>query len=78
MDEAKGRKLARHRVGEDKSNGIEMSKEEIDMRRKFIRTMLWKVSPWKDLKDEQLDNIRIFKSGTEWYVEDQDFYEYPF
>ena len=78
MDEAKAMKLARYRVGESKSNGIEMTAEEIDLRRQFIRTMLWKVKPWNELKDEQLDDVRIFKSGTDWYIEDQDYYEYPF
>jgi hypothetical protein len=55
-----------------------MTPEEITMRRKFIKTMFMRVSPWCNLKDEQLDSVRIFKNGSDWYVEDQDFYEYQF
>ena len=78
MDEEKARKLAMFRAGEDKRLGKKLTAEEITLRRQFIKTMLWKVKPWNELKDEQLDDVRIFKSGTDWYIEDQDYYEYPF
>lgn len=74
----KAKKLALYRVGKGKSMGKDMTSEEITMRRKFIKTMFMRVSPWCNLKDEQLDNVRIFKNGTDWYVEDQDYYEYQF
>lgn len=78
MDEEKAMKLARHRVGESQLKGKDMTDEEIAMRRQFIKTMFMRVEPWKDLKGEQIDNVRIYKVGTDWYVQDQDYYEYPF
>ena len=78
VDEVKGSKLARYRVGEEQSNGKDMTAEEISLRRQYIRTMLRRVTPWDNLTDEQLDNVRIFKAGKEWHIEDQDYYEYQF
>ena len=78
MDEEKAKKLARFRVGEDKRLGKEMSKEEIAMRRQFIKTMFMRVPPWSNLTDQQLDDVVIYKNGADWFVEDQDFYEYQF
>lgn len=78
MDEEKARKLARYRVGENQPMGKDMTEEEIAMRRQYIKTMFMKISPWKDLPSEQINNVRIYKVGGEWYVQDQDFYEYPF
>lgn len=78
MDEEKAMKLARHRVGESQLKGKDMTAEEIAMRRQFIKTMFSRVAPWKDLSSEQINNVRIYKVGGEWYVQDQDFYEYPF
>lgn len=77
-EEEKAKKLAIYRVGKGQSMGKNMTPEEITMRRKFIKTMFMRVSPWCNLKDEQLDSVRIFKNGSDWYVEDQDFYEYQF
>ena len=55
-----------------------MTAEEIAMRKQFIKTMFMRISPWKELKDEQINNVRIYKVSGEWYVQDQDYYEYPF
>lgn len=78
MDEERAMKLARYRVGEEQINGKDMTAEEIAMRRQFIKTMFSRVAPWKDLADEQINNVRIYKVGSDWYVQDQDYYEYPF
>lgn len=76
--EEKAKKLAQYRVGKDQPMGKDMTTEEIAMRRQFIKTMFMKIPPWKDLPSEQINNVRIYKVGGEWYVQDQDFYEYPF
>lgn len=78
MDEERAMKLARYRVGEEQINGKDMTAEEIAMRQQFIKTMFSRVTPWKELKDEQINNVRIYKVGSDWYVQDQDYYEYPF
>lgn len=78
MDEEKARKLARFRVGEGKFMGKHMEPEEINQRRQYIRTMLRGIRAWQNLSNNQIDNIRIFKIHDDWYIEDQDFYEYLF
>ena len=52
--------------------------DEIELRRGYVRNMLRNVPGWKDLTDEQLDRVRIYRTGEDWYVEDADFYEYRF
>lgn len=78
MDEARAIKLSGFRVGESRRLGKPMTSEEITLRRQFIKTMLRGVTAWQGLTDEQIDNIRIFKIRSDWYIEDQDFYEYAF
>lgn len=78
MDEAQARKLARFRVGEDKFMGKDMEPEEIKLRLEYIRGMLRRVPAWQNITDQQIDNIRIYKIRDDWYIEDQDFYEYNF
>lgn len=78
MDEERARKLARHRVGEDQHMGIPMTAEEIKLRREYMRNMIYRVAYWRNVSDEQLDSMRIYKRGTDWYIEDQDGYEYSF
>jgi hypothetical protein len=77
-EEEKAKKLAQYRVGKDKPMGKDMTAEQIDTRRQFIKTMFMRVDPWKDLKGEQIDDVRIYKVGSDWYVQDQDYYTYPF
>ena len=55
-----------------------MTADEIKLRRGYVRNMLRNVPGWKDLTDEQLDRVRIYRTGEDWYVEDADFYEYRF
>lgn len=78
MDEEKARKLARFRVGEDKPMGIKMEPEEIKLRQEYIRNMLRRVEPWKGLTTKQIDEVRIYKLGEDWYIEDTDYYVYIF
>lgn len=78
MDEERARKLARHRVGEKRHMGIPMTDEEIKLRREYMRNMIRRVPAWQKVKGEQLDNMRIYKRGNDWYIEDQDLYEYNF
>lgn len=78
MDETRARYLARYRVGVGKYMGIDMDHEEINQRRQFIRTMLRGIKAWQNLSNDQIDNIRIFKNHDDWYIEDQDYYEYVF
>lgn len=78
MDEERARKLARHRVGEDRHMGIQMTDEEIKLRREYMRNMIYRVAFWRNASDDQLDNMRIYKRGNDWYIEDQDGYEYSF
>ena len=78
MNEEAARKLARYRVGEDLHLGKSMTADEIELRRGYVRNMLRNVPGWKDLTDEQLDRVRIYRTGEDWYVEDADFYEYRF
>lgn len=77
-NEEAARKLARYRVGEDQHMGKSMTADEIELRRGYVRNMLRNVPGWKDLTDEQLDRVRIYRTGEDWYVEDADFYEYRF
>lgn len=78
MDEEKARKLAMFRAGEEKRLGKKLTAEEITLRRQFIKTMLRGIPAWQGLSDNDVDNVRIWKIGTDWYIEDQDYYEYPF
>lgn len=78
MDEEKGRKLARFRVGEKKFMGKNMEPAEIKLRHDFIKTMLRRIEPWQNLTDIQIADVRIYKQGADWYIEDTDFYEYIF
>lgn len=78
MDEAKARDLAKSRVGTGKYMGVDMDREEINQRRQFIRTMLRGIKAWQNLSNNQIDNIRIFRIHDDWYIEDQDYYEYVF
>jgi len=78
MNEERARKLARHRVGEEHHMGIPMTDEEIKLRREYMRNMIRRVPTWQKVKDEQLDDMRIYKRGNDWYIEDHDLYEYNF
>ena len=78
MDEAKARKLARFRVGEERFMGKNMDSEEIKLRQEYMRNILRGIEPWKNLTAEQMENVRIYKIRDDWYIEDQDFYEYNF
>lgn len=78
MDETRARNLAKYRVGVGKYMGIDMDHEEINLRRQFVRTMLRGIKAWQNLSNDQIDNIRIFKIHDDWYIEDQDYYEYVF
>lgn len=78
MDETRAINLSKFRVGENRRLGKPMTDEEISLRRQFIRTMLRGVTAWQGLTDEQIDNVRIFKIRGDWYIEDQNFYEYAF
>jgi len=78
MDEERARKLARHRVGEKRHIGIQMTDEEIKLRREYMHNMIRRVPAWQEVKADQLDNMRIYKRGNDWYIEDQDLYEYNF
>lgn len=81
MDESRAIKLCMFRPKvPDHTRHMEkdMTAEEITLRREFIKKMLWKVKPWGDLTDEQLDDVRIYKVCGDWYIEDHDLYEYGF
>lgn len=78
MNENAARILAWYRVGEDKRLGKAMNDEQIAERRKYIRSMLRNIPGWGNITDEQVDNIRIYRFGEDWYIEDTDFYEYKF
>ncbi|MGN0404313.1 MAG: hypothetical protein ACI4F1_03750 [Bariatricus sp.] len=77
MDERYAAKLARHRVGADLHMGVEMSQEDIYIRRQYMRNMLTVNPSWRDCTDDQIDKMRIYRVGDDWYIEDEDFYEYP-
>lgn len=78
MNEDAARVLAWYRVGAEKRLGKDMSDDQITERRKYIRTMLRNVPGWGNITNEQVDNIRIYRFGEDWYIEDTDFYEYKF
>lgn len=78
MDEEKARKLARFRVGEKRFMGKNMEPEEIKLRREYMKSMLRRIPAWQNMTDQQIDNIRIYKIRDDWYIEDQDLYEYNF
>ena len=52
MDEAKARKLARFRVGEERVMGKNMDPEEIKLRQEYMRNILRGIEPWKNLTAE--------------------------
>lgn len=81
MDESRAIKLCMFRpkvLDHTRHMEKDMTAEEIKIRREFIKKMLWKVKPWGDLADEQLDDVRIYKVCGDWYIEDHDLYEYGF
>lgn len=70
--------LARFRVADEKGNGyraLEMTRDEAAQRRSFIRGML-KGTRWQNLKNDQLDQVRLFRQGDIWEFEDSDLYQY--
>lgn len=81
MDESRAIKLCMFRpkvLDHTRHMEKDMTAEEIALRREFIKKMLWKVNPWGQLTDEQLDDVRIRKESDGWYIEDRDLYEYKF
>lgn len=81
MDESRAIKLCMFRpkiVGRTRHMEKDMTAEEVSIRRQFIKTMLRNVTPWEKLKDEQLDDVRMYKQSDGWYIEDSDLYEYKF
>lgn len=81
MDESRAIKLCMFRpkiVEHTRHMEKDMTAEEIKLRREFIKKMLWKVNPWGQLADEQLDDVRLYKQSDGWYIEDSDLYEYKF
>lgn len=81
MDESRAIKLCMFRpkvLDHTRHMEKDMTAEEIKIRREFIKKMLWKVKPWGDLTNEQLDDVRIYKQTDGWYIEDHDLYEYKF
>ena len=76
MDERYAAKLARHRVDAEAHMGLEMTPEEVIIRRQYMRSMLTVNPIWKGCTDEQIDSMRLYHAGDDWFVEDIDFYEY--
>lgn len=79
MSELKEEWLARHRV--DDGNGghrdVKMSREERAFRRSFIRSVLLRKSRrFRNLPNEQLDQVRLFRVGDQYVLEDQNLYEH--
>lgn len=76
MDERYVAKLARHRADAESHMGLEMTPEEVILRRQYMRNMLMVNPIWKGCTDEQIDSMRLYRAGDDWFVEDIDFYEY--
>ncbi len=79
MNELKEEWLARHRV--DDGNGgrwaIKMSREERAFRRSFIRSVLLRKSRrFRNLPNDELDQVRLFRVGDQYVLEDQELYEH--
>ena len=76
MDERYAAKLARHRVDAEAHMGLEMTPKEVILRRQYMRSMLMVNPMWKGCTDLQIDCMRMYRAGDDWFVEDVDYYEY--
>ncbi|MCI9591085.1 MAG: hypothetical protein HFG42_11180 [Lachnospiraceae bacterium] len=79
MSELREEWLARHRV--DDGNGghkaVEMTREERAFRRSFIRSVLLRKSRrFRNLPNDELDQIRLFRVGDQYVLEDRELYEH--
>lgn len=78
MPELREEYLARHRV-DDGTGGyraLQMSREDRNFRRSYIRSVL-KLSPrFRNLSNEQLDKSRLFRMGDSIIFEDAEMYQH--
>ena len=68
MDERYAAKLARHRVDAEAHMGLEMTPEEVILRRQYMRSMLTVNPIWKGCTDEQIDSMRLYHAGDDWLL----------
>lgn len=54
---------------------LEMTRDERASRRCFIRGIL-KGTRWQNLKNDQLDQVRLLRLGDSWLLEDADLYQH--
>lgn len=70
--------LAGYRI--DRGNGgyhaIQMAKEQILARRAYMRAILRVSFLWCTMNNEQLDNMRLYKMGEDYIVEDTEMRDY--
>lgn len=78
MEELMEMALAKFRV--DKGEGgfwaVAMTKDEAARRRCFIRGLLKNRKQWRNLSNDELDNVRVYKMGDTFVLEDAEFYTY--
>lgn len=78
MQEHEAARLAGYRI--DRGNGgyhaIQMVKEQILARRAYMRAILRVSFLWCTMNNEQLDNMRLYKMGEDYIVEDTEMRDY--
>ena len=70
--------LARYRVntGKDGYHAIPMNRDEVLARRAYMRAILRVSFLWCKMNNEQLDNMRLYKMGDDYIVEDTEMSDY--
>lgn len=78
MEEPMEMILARFWVdkGEGGYRATEMTREQAASRRCFIRGLLKHRKQWQNLSNDELDNVRVYKMGDTFVLEDAELYIY--
>lgn len=78
MNEPTEMTLAKFRVDKGKGGfwAVTMTKDEAARRRCFIRGLLKNRKQWRNLSNDELDSIRVYKMGDAFVLEDAAFYTY--
>lgn len=78
ITEKEASKLARYRVGDEDVmyRAMEMTEEQINARRLYMKNMLSINPRWKNVTDSQIDNMRLYRIGYDFLVEDEDLNEH--
>lgn len=78
IQEREAAMLAGYRI--DSGNGgyhaIRMDKDQILARRAYMRAILRVSFLWCTMNNEQLDNMRLYKMGKDYIVEDTEMRDY--